>query len=83
MASGGSPVETLATYIKSSLLDAQGELQEPPSEQDVISTNGRFSDGSSLECQMGGKWYEQCCGKPPPSKFRCLSSKCRYSFLKY
>lgn len=50
MASGGSPVETLATYIKSSLLDAQGELQEPPSEQDAISANGRFSHGSSLEC---------------------------------
>uniref|UniRef100_A0A8B9Z9C9 Uncharacterized protein n=1 Tax=Buteo japonicus TaxID=224669 RepID=A0A8B9Z9C9_9AVES len=29
MAAGGSPVETLATYIKSSLLDTQTEFQEP------------------------------------------------------
>nr|XP_056708726.1 SANT and BTB domain regulator of class switch recombination isoform X2 [Euleptes europaea] len=50
MASGGSPVETLATYIKSSLLDAQGELQEPPSEPDAISMNGRPSVASSRNC---------------------------------
>uniref|UniRef100_A0A8D2L429 Uncharacterized protein n=1 Tax=Varanus komodoensis TaxID=61221 RepID=A0A8D2L429_VARKO len=46
MASGGSPVETLASYIKSSLLDAQEELQEPPSENDAISVNGRASKSS-------------------------------------
>lgn len=47
MASGGSPVETLATYIKSSLLDARGEFQEPPSEQDAVSVNGRLPDTTS------------------------------------
>ncbi|XP_044285260.1 uncharacterized protein KIAA1841 homolog [Varanus komodoensis] len=50
MASGGSPVETLASYIKSSLLDAQEELQEPPSENDAISVNGRPSVASSRNC---------------------------------
>ncbi|EMP41916.1 hypothetical protein UY3_00840 [Chelonia mydas] len=37
MATGGSPVETLATYIKSSLLDTQGEFQEPSIGQNSIS----------------------------------------------
>ncbi|XP_053102928.1 SANT and BTB domain regulator of class switch recombination isoform X4 [Hemicordylus capensis] len=50
MASGGSRLETLATYIKSSLLEAQGELEEPPSEQDAISVNGRPSVASSRNC---------------------------------
>ncbi|XP_013922154.1 PREDICTED: uncharacterized protein KIAA1841 homolog isoform X3 [Thamnophis sirtalis] len=39
MASGAKPVETLAGYIKSSLLDTQDELQEPSSENDAISLN--------------------------------------------
>lgn len=42
MASGAKPVETLAGYIKSSLLDTQDELQEPSSENDAISLNGRL-----------------------------------------
>ncbi|KAH0622881.1 hypothetical protein JD844_025706 [Phrynosoma platyrhinos] len=50
MASGGRPVETLASYIKSSLLDAQEELQELPSEKDTISGNGRPSVASSRSC---------------------------------
>ncbi|XP_077622584.1 SANT and BTB domain regulator of class switch recombination isoform X3 [Crocuta crocuta] len=37
MAAGESPVETLATYIKSSLLDMQGEFQETPVGQDAVS----------------------------------------------
>ncbi|XP_064350534.1 SANT and BTB domain regulator of class switch recombination isoform X3 [Camelus dromedarius] len=37
MAAGESPVETLATYIKSSLLDTQGEFQEIPVGQDAVS----------------------------------------------
>ncbi|XP_043324581.1 uncharacterized protein KIAA1841 homolog isoform X3 [Cervus elaphus] len=37
MAAGESPVETLATYIKSSLLDTQGEFQETPVGQDTVS----------------------------------------------
>ncbi|XP_072599227.1 SANT and BTB domain regulator of class switch recombination isoform X4 [Vulpes vulpes] len=37
MAAGESPVETLATYIKSSLLDVQGDFQETPVGQDAIS----------------------------------------------
>nr|XP_031531543.1 uncharacterized protein KIAA1841 homolog isoform X3 [Vicugna pacos] len=37
MAAGESPVETLATYIKSSLLDTQGEFQETPIGQDAVS----------------------------------------------
>uniref|UniRef100_A0A8D0CEB8 SANT and BTB domain regulator of CSR n=1 Tax=Salvator merianae TaxID=96440 RepID=A0A8D0CEB8_SALMN len=50
MASGGSPVETLASYIKSSLLDSQEELQEPSSEKDSVSVNGRSSIASSRNC---------------------------------
>uniref|UniRef100_A0A670YVE2 Myb-like domain-containing protein n=1 Tax=Pseudonaja textilis TaxID=8673 RepID=A0A670YVE2_PSETE len=42
MASGAKPVETLAGYIKSSLLDTQDELQEPSGENDAISLNGRL-----------------------------------------
>lgn len=41
MAAGESPVETLATYIKSSLLDMQGEFQETPVGQDAISKMGK------------------------------------------
>lgn len=42
MAAGGSPVETLATYIKSSLLDTQTEFQEPAIGQDSITITGMF-----------------------------------------
>ncbi|XP_029339568.1 uncharacterized protein KIAA1841 homolog isoform X3 [Mus caroli] len=37
MATGEGPVETLATYIKSSLLDTQGDFQETPVDQDTVS----------------------------------------------
>ncbi|XP_048660225.1 SANT and BTB domain regulator of class switch recombination isoform X3 [Marmota marmota marmota] len=37
MAGGESPVETLATYIKTSLLDTQGDFQETPVGQDAVS----------------------------------------------
>ncbi|XP_047379177.1 SANT and BTB domain regulator of class switch recombination isoform X3 [Sciurus carolinensis] len=37
MAAGESPVETLATYIKTSLLDTQGDFQETPVGQDSVS----------------------------------------------
>ncbi|XP_070803552.1 SANT and BTB domain regulator of class switch recombination isoform X2 [Pituophis catenifer annectens] len=50
MASGAKPVETLAGYIKSSLLDTQDELQEPSSENDPISLNGKSSIASSRNC---------------------------------
>lgn len=40
MAAGGSPVETLATYIKSSLLDTETEFQEPAIGQDSITISG-------------------------------------------
>ncbi|XP_032070788.1 uncharacterized protein KIAA1841 homolog [Thamnophis elegans] len=50
MASGAKPVETLAGYIKSSLLDTQDELQEPSSENDAISLNGKSSIASSRNC---------------------------------
>ncbi|XP_021150026.2 SANT and BTB domain regulator of class switch recombination isoform X1 [Columba livia] len=47
MAAGGSPVETLATYIKSSLLDTQTEFQEPAIGQDSITITGRPSTTST------------------------------------
>ncbi|KAM6220289.1 SANT and BTB domain regulator of class switch recombination isoform 2-T2 [Rhynchocyon petersi] len=50
MAAGESPVETLATYIKSSLLDTQGEFQEPPVGQDAVSKAGRHSIASTRNC---------------------------------
>ncbi|TFK01421.1 small nuclear ribonucleoprotein G [Platysternon megacephalum] len=50
MATGGSPVETLATYIKSSLLDTQGEFQEPSIGQNSISITGRSSVASTRNC---------------------------------
>ncbi|XP_032622629.1 SANT and BTB domain regulator of class switch recombination isoform X1 [Chelonoidis abingdonii] len=50
MATGGSPVETLATYIKSSLLDTQGEFQEPSTGQNSISITGRSSVASTRNC---------------------------------
>ncbi|XP_023778880.1 uncharacterized protein KIAA1841 homolog isoform X3 [Cyanistes caeruleus] len=50
MAAGGSPVETLATYIKSSLLDSQTEFQEPAIGQDSITITGRPSAASTRSC---------------------------------
>ncbi|XP_044933814.1 uncharacterized protein KIAA1841 homolog isoform X2 [Mustela putorius furo] len=50
MAAGESPVETLATYIKSSLLDMQGEFQETLVGQDTISKTGRHSIASTRNC---------------------------------
>uniref|UniRef100_A0A4W2CI80 SANT and BTB domain regulator of CSR n=1 Tax=Bos indicus x Bos taurus TaxID=30522 RepID=A0A4W2CI80_BOBOX len=50
MAAGESPVETLATYIKSSLLDTQGEFQETPVGQDAVSKTGRHSIASTRNC---------------------------------
>ncbi|XP_025787991.1 uncharacterized protein KIAA1841 homolog isoform X3 [Puma concolor] len=50
MAAGESPVETLATYIKSSLLDMQGEFQETPVGQDAVSKTGRHSIASTRNC---------------------------------
>ncbi|XP_064428542.1 SANT and BTB domain regulator of class switch recombination isoform X2 [Mirounga angustirostris] len=50
MAAGESPVETLATYIKSSLLDMQGEFQETPVGQDAISKARRHSIASTRNC---------------------------------
>lgn len=41
MATGEGPVETLATYIKSSLLDTQGDFQETPVDQDTVSKAGK------------------------------------------
>ncbi|XP_062465823.1 SANT and BTB domain regulator of class switch recombination isoform X1 [Pezoporus occidentalis] len=53
MAAGGSPVETLATYIKSSLLDSQTEFQEPAIGQDSITITGRPSTTSTSESEKG------------------------------
>lgn len=39
---GESPVETLATYIKSSLLDTHGEFQEASIDQDAVSKTGKI-----------------------------------------
>uniref|UniRef100_A0A7M4F6X3 SANT and BTB domain regulator of CSR n=1 Tax=Crocodylus porosus TaxID=8502 RepID=A0A7M4F6X3_CROPO len=50
MATAGSPVETLATYIKSSLLDLQGDFQEPPIGKNSISITGRSNVASTRNC---------------------------------
>uniref|UniRef100_U3IE80 SANT and BTB domain regulator of CSR n=2 Tax=Anas platyrhynchos TaxID=8839 RepID=U3IE80_ANAPP len=50
MAAGGNPVETLATYIKSSLLNTQTEFQEPAIGQDSITITGRPSTTSARNC---------------------------------
>ena len=42
MAAGGNPVETLAVYIKSSLLDTRTEFQDPAIGQDSITITGMF-----------------------------------------
>uniref|UniRef100_A0A8C5LF37 SANT and BTB domain regulator of CSR n=1 Tax=Jaculus jaculus TaxID=51337 RepID=A0A8C5LF37_JACJA len=49
MAVGESPVETLATYIKSSLLDTQ-DFQETLAGQDAVSKSGRHSIASTRNC---------------------------------
>lgn len=41
MAAGEGPVESLATYIKSSLLETQGDFQETPVDQDTVSKAGK------------------------------------------
>ncbi|XP_028633911.1 uncharacterized protein KIAA1841 homolog isoform X2 [Grammomys surdaster] len=50
MAAGEGPVETLATYIKSSLLDTQGDFQETPVDQDTVSKAGRHSIATARNC---------------------------------
>ncbi|XP_023576624.1 uncharacterized protein KIAA1841 homolog [Octodon degus] len=50
MATGESPVETLATYIKSSLLDTHGDFQETAGGQDAVSKTGRHSIASTRNC---------------------------------
>ncbi|XP_006909631.1 uncharacterized protein KIAA1841 homolog isoform X1 [Pteropus alecto] len=47
---GENPVDTLATYIKSSLLDVPGEFQEPPVGQGAVSKTGRHSIASTRNC---------------------------------
>ena len=42
MAAGENPVETLAVYIKSSLLDTRTEFQDPAIGQDSITITGMF-----------------------------------------
>nr|XP_033794092.1 uncharacterized protein KIAA1841 homolog isoform X2 [Geotrypetes seraphini] len=41
MAVGGIPIESLATYIKSSLLDTQGKFELPPVGQNTVSIAGK------------------------------------------
>lgn len=41
MAAGEGPVESLATYIKSSLLETQADFQETPVDQDTVSKAGQ------------------------------------------
>ncbi|XP_030052043.1 SANT and BTB domain regulator of class switch recombination isoform X2 [Microcaecilia unicolor] len=41
MAAGGNPIESLATYIESSLLETQGEFEQPPVGQNTASIAGR------------------------------------------
>ncbi|XP_075800610.1 SANT and BTB domain regulator of class switch recombination isoform X1 [Microtus pennsylvanicus] len=50
MAAGEGPVEALATYIKSSLLETQGDFQETPVDQDTVSKAGRHSIASTRNC---------------------------------
>ncbi|XP_051020909.1 SANT and BTB domain regulator of class switch recombination isoform X2 [Acomys russatus] len=49
LAAGEGPVQTLATYIKSSLLDTQGDFQETV-DQDTVSKAGRHSIASTRNC---------------------------------
>lgn len=41
LAAGEGPVESLASYIKSSLLETQGDFQETPVDQDTVSKAGK------------------------------------------
>lgn len=41
MAAGEGPVESLATYIKSSLLETQGDFQENPVDEDTVLKPGK------------------------------------------
>uniref|UniRef100_A0A8C2U0P8 SANT and BTB domain regulator of CSR n=1 Tax=Coturnix japonica TaxID=93934 RepID=A0A8C2U0P8_COTJA len=50
MAAGENPVETLAVYIKSSLLDTRTEFQDPAIGQDSITITGRSSTTSTRNC---------------------------------
>lgn len=50
MAAGENPVETLAVYIKSSLLDTRTEFQDPAIGQDSITITGRPSTTSTRNC---------------------------------
>ncbi|XP_021248568.1 uncharacterized protein KIAA1841 homolog [Numida meleagris] len=50
MAAGENPVETLAMYIKSSLLDTRTEFQDPAIGQDSITITGRPSTTSTKNC---------------------------------
>ncbi|XP_042681218.1 uncharacterized protein KIAA1841 homolog isoform X4 [Centrocercus urophasianus] len=50
MAAGENPVETLAVYIKSSLLDTQTEFQDTAIGQDSITITGRPSTASTRNC---------------------------------
>ncbi|KAM5227380.1 SANT and BTB domain regulator of class switch recombination isoform 3-T3 [Ctenodactylus gundi] len=50
LATGDSPVETLATYIKSSLLDTPEDFQDASVGQDAISKIGRHSIASTRNC---------------------------------
>lgn len=59
MAAGESPVETLATYIRSSLLDTQGEFQETPVGQDAVSKTGKVLKAKCSTCPYNNseKYY--------------------------
>lgn len=50
MAAGESPVETLATYIKSSLLGTQREFQETPVGQEAVSKTGKVLKTKCSAC---------------------------------
>ncbi|CAO2640849.1 SANT and BTB domain regulator of class switch recombination [Lemmus lemmus] len=50
MAAGEGPVQSLATYIKSSLLEIQGDFQETSVDQDTVSKAGRHSIASTRNC---------------------------------
>ncbi|XP_007650036.1 uncharacterized protein KIAA1841 homolog isoform X1 [Cricetulus griseus] len=50
MAAGEGPVESLATYIKSSLLETQGDFQENPVDEDTVLKPGRHSIASTRNC---------------------------------
>ncbi|XP_010704668.1 uncharacterized protein KIAA1841-like isoform X1 [Meleagris gallopavo] len=50
MAAGENPVETLAVYIKSSLLDTRTEFQDTAIGQDSITITGRPSTTSTRNC---------------------------------